>query len=196
MACNKITNYFKQRFCKFFEAQPKRPLLSKKEAFVFLVYAVYSLLNRIRVDPGHFTVERSAVFNVDHRSLFDFINHAATVERWFQWVSHYQSLDRRPLGVGKQFRAYFYIPYMGYEKMDFRVANYSADSRVVLKSSHILRPELGVSVVPLEREYTMLTISVSFHHESLLYQITVGAYLRYLARKNTEDALILLSSIR
>uniref|UniRef100_A0A1B6H901 Uncharacterized protein n=1 Tax=Homalodisca liturata TaxID=320908 RepID=A0A1B6H901_9HEMI len=169
---------------------------TRKEAILTLFCALFCLLNHIHISPVHFTVQCSSVFDTDHKSLFEFVNHAATVERWFQWVTHYHTVDRRPPGVGKQYRAYFYIPYLGYEKMDFKVVKFSADSHLILQSTHVLQPEVEVTVLALGADKALLTMNITFKQGSLLYQLTIGTYLRYMAKKHMEDALMILSSIK
>lgn len=59
-----------------------------------------------------FPFQHSAVYRVDHKSLFEFVNHAASIERWLQSVSHYKSEDRQRPDVGKRYRTFFQIPYL------------------------------------------------------------------------------------
>uniref|UniRef100_A0A1B6I5Q3 Uncharacterized protein n=1 Tax=Homalodisca liturata TaxID=320908 RepID=A0A1B6I5Q3_9HEMI len=83
-----------------------------------------------------------------------------------------------------------------YEKMDFKVVKFSADSHLILQSTHVLQPEVEVTVLALGADKALLTMNITFKQGSLLYQLTIGTYLRYMAKKHMEDALMILSSIK
>lgn len=56
-----------------------KPMSMTSGIFCVLI-SLYLLIQLIHIDPSHFTVKHSALYETDHRSLFEFVTHASTVE--------------------------------------------------------------------------------------------------------------------
>jgi hypothetical protein len=55
--------------------------------------------------------------------------------------------------------------------MLFRVVEYVPDSRIVLESESMLKPQIEVTSVPVRGEQSKLTFKLTFRRSSTLFQV-------------------------
>ncbi|KAG8330581.1 hypothetical protein J6590_059370 [Homalodisca vitripennis] len=75
---------------------------------------------------------------------------------------------------------------MSYEKMDFKVVKFSADSHLILQSTHVLQPEVEVTVLALGADKALLTMNITFKQGSLLYQASLTRKLQCHYEEKTD----------